>query len=160
MLNLCRQTDGWTDRRTTVKQYVPDHSMWGHKNKNLDPLPHMPNLGSSNSAANKDMMAKIWTNGGTIFCLSRKCGKRRNCSLQAIFPFSHNVCKSSLFLICQNKYLKSKGLKMHANATQKKSSAYGCQCLAVACFYKISKFLHNDADYTNTLGFFENSRAN
>ena len=54
----------------------------------LNPLPHMPILGSSNSAANKDRVAKIWTNGDTIICLSRKhCGKRRNCSLRAISPF-------------------------------------------------------------------------
>ena len=25
------QTDRWTDRRTTVKQYAPDLSTWGHK---------------------------------------------------------------------------------------------------------------------------------
>ena len=48
-----------------------------------NPLSDMPILGSSNSAANKDMMAKIWTNGDTIICMSRKhCGKRRNCSLR------------------------------------------------------------------------------
>ena len=42
----------------------------------VNPLPHMPILGSSNSAANKDMMLKIWTNGNTITLLSRKhCGK-------------------------------------------------------------------------------------
>ena len=42
----------------------------------INPLPHMPILGSSNSAANKDMMAKIWTNRDTINCLRRKhCGK-------------------------------------------------------------------------------------
>ena len=29
----------------------------------LSPLPHMPILGSSNSAANKYMMSKIWKNG-------------------------------------------------------------------------------------------------
>ena len=29
----------------------------------LKPLPDMPNSGSSNSAANKEMMSKIWTNG-------------------------------------------------------------------------------------------------
>ena len=29
-------------------------------------LPDMPILGSSNSAANTDMMSKIWTNGDTI----------------------------------------------------------------------------------------------
>ena len=32
----------------------------------VNPLPHVPILGSSNSAANKDMMAKVWTNGDTI----------------------------------------------------------------------------------------------
>ena len=48
----------------------------------------MPILGSSNSAAKKDVMAKLWTNGDTIICLSRKhCGKRKNCSLRAISPF-------------------------------------------------------------------------
>ena len=29
----------------------------------IKPLPHMPISGSSNSAANKNMMSKIWTNG-------------------------------------------------------------------------------------------------
>ena len=29
----------------------------------FNPLPHMPTSGSSNSAANKDMMSKIWTDG-------------------------------------------------------------------------------------------------
>ena len=48
----------------------------------FNPLPNMPILGFSSSTANKDMMAKIWTNWDTIICLSRKhCGKRRNCSL-------------------------------------------------------------------------------
>ena len=32
----------------------------------LNPLPDMPILGFSNSAANKDMMSKIWTNGDTV----------------------------------------------------------------------------------------------
>ena len=31
----------------------------------FNPLPHMAILGFSNSAANKDMMSKIWTNGDT-----------------------------------------------------------------------------------------------
>ena len=57
----------------------------------------MPILGSSNSAANKDMIAKISTNGDTVIYLSRKyCGKRRNYSSRAItaFPtmFSKAVC--------------------------------------------------------------------
>ena len=32
-------------------------------------LPHMPILGSSNSAANKDMMSKILTNGDNSFLI-------------------------------------------------------------------------------------------
>ena len=53
-----------------------------------NPLPDKPIFGSSNSAANKDMMSKIWTNGDAIIWLSRKhCGKWRNCLLWAIFPF-------------------------------------------------------------------------
>ena len=54
----------------------------------------MPILGPSNSAANKDMMAKIWTKGDTIICLSRKRGKRRNCSLRAISPFPTIILKA------------------------------------------------------------------
>ena len=47
----------------------------------FNPFP-LPSFGSSNSAANKDMMSKILTNRDIIFWLSRKhCGKRRNCSL-------------------------------------------------------------------------------
>ena len=34
--------------------------------KLFNPLPDMPILGSSNSAENKDMMSKIWTNRDTI----------------------------------------------------------------------------------------------
>ena len=33
----------------------------------LNPSPDIPILGSSNSAANTDMMSKILTNGDTIF---------------------------------------------------------------------------------------------
>ena len=37
------------------------------ENKHLfNPVPYIPILGLSNSAANKDMMSKIWTNGDTI----------------------------------------------------------------------------------------------
>ena len=32
----------------------------------VNSLPHMPILGSSNSAANENMMSLIWTNGDTI----------------------------------------------------------------------------------------------
>ena len=37
-----------------------------HIKKMFNPLPDMPILGSSNSAANKDMMSKIWTHGDKI----------------------------------------------------------------------------------------------
>ena len=65
--------------------------------KRFNHLPHMPILGSSNSAPSKDMMSKLLTNRDTIFWWSRKhCGKRRNCLLRAIssFPtmFSKAVC--------------------------------------------------------------------
>ena len=44
------------------------------------PISHKPFLGSSNSAANKDMISKIWTNGDRIIWLSReKCEKRGSC---------------------------------------------------------------------------------
>ena len=33
----------------------------------LNPLPHMPILGSSNLMANKDMMSKILKNADTVF---------------------------------------------------------------------------------------------
>ena len=45
-------------------QCTAGHDVWlAH----LNPLPHMPISGSSNSAANKDMMSKLLTNGNTIF---------------------------------------------------------------------------------------------
>ena len=34
--------------------------------KRLNLFPDMPILGSSNSAANKDIISKIWTNGYTV----------------------------------------------------------------------------------------------
>ena len=66
------------------------------------PLPHICYfwLFQYSTAVNKDMMAKIWTNGDTSICLSRKhCGKRRNCSLGAISPFPHNAFKSRLAVV-------------------------------------------------------------
>ena len=75
----------------------------------FNPLPHMPTLGSSNSAANKDMMSKIWTNEDTIILLSRKhCGQWTNCSLRAIYLFPTLFSKAVL-LMHQNEYLCSKG---------------------------------------------------
>ena len=36
------------------------------KARQFNPVPNMSILGFSNSAANKDMISKIWTNGHTI----------------------------------------------------------------------------------------------
>ena len=47
----------------------PDHK---YQTSRLNPLSFMPILGSSNSAAKKDMMSKIWTIRDTIIRLSRK----------------------------------------------------------------------------------------
>ena len=61
----------------------------------FNPLPDMQISDSSNSAANKDMMSKIWTNGDTNILLSRKhCGKRRNCSYHASSPFPTKFSKA------------------------------------------------------------------
>ena len=37
-----------------------------HVYRSINPLLHMAILGSTNSAANRDMMSKIWINGDTI----------------------------------------------------------------------------------------------
>ena len=66
----------------------PQYFLKSSLSESFNPLPDTPILGSSSSATNRDMMAKIWINGDSIICLSRKhCGKRRNCSLRVIFPF-------------------------------------------------------------------------
>ena len=38
----------------------------------INPLPHMPIMGSSNPTANKDMISKLWTNEDTIILFSKK----------------------------------------------------------------------------------------
>ena len=37
-----------------------------HVFRSINPLPNMAILGSTNSAANRDMMSKIWIDGDTI----------------------------------------------------------------------------------------------
>ena len=59
-------------------------------------LPRMLSLGSSNSAANKDRMSKILTNGGYNFLSRKHCGKRRKCLLLAISSFSQYFQKLSV----------------------------------------------------------------
>ena len=80
--------------------------------KLFKPLP-MPIFGSSNSAANENMMSKIWTNGGSTIQLSRKhFGSRRNGSLRAISSFPTMFFNSCLLFMHQNKYLWSKVLSL------------------------------------------------
>ena len=45
---------------TTINPYQPDFLT--QADIGLNPLPHMPILASPNSAANKSMISKIWTN--------------------------------------------------------------------------------------------------
>ena len=40
--------------------------VWKRVKHAINPLPHMPILGSSNSAASKNMMSKLWTDGVQI----------------------------------------------------------------------------------------------
>ena len=58
--------DGWVDRWMDEWMGVWSDE-WMLFSCCLNPLPHMPSFGSSNSAANKDMVSKILTNGDTIF---------------------------------------------------------------------------------------------
>ena len=46
------------------KSFKPDFGCEGKSF--INPLPYTPILGSSISAANKEMMSKIWTNGGKL----------------------------------------------------------------------------------------------
>ena len=46
--------------------------------------------------------------------VKKHCGKRRNCSLQAIFPFSHSVFKRLVLMTRENKGLFGKGLYQSA----------------------------------------------
>ena len=86
--NICGQN-------VLVKTSMAKTSVHHTFNLRLQALPHMPILGSSNSAAHNNLMSKILINGDTIFLWSRKhCGKTRNClSFPAVF-------KSCLLLIC------------------------------------------------------------
>ena len=63
----------------------------------VNPLPDMPILGSSSSAANIDMKAKIWTN---IYLQLSAWVENIVGGEIARFSFSHIVFKSSLLLMC------------------------------------------------------------
>ena len=69
-------------------------------------LPHMPILGSANSAANKDTVSKIWTNGGYNYLIELKTlWEKEKLLVTSNFSFSHSVFKSCLMLMCQNECL-------------------------------------------------------
>ena len=87
----------------------------------FNPLPDMPILGSSHLAANKDMMAKIWTNGDTVTCLSRKQWEKEKFLVTSNFSFAHHVFKSSLLFTCY-KYIWNKGLTKQPFTTLRKIS--------------------------------------
>ena len=85
----------------SAKSISPGQSKYSERLYDINPLPHMPILGYSNSAAIKDMMSKIWTNGDTSICSSRKdYGKKEKLLVMSNFSFSQNVFKSSLLLMC------------------------------------------------------------
>ena len=69
----------------------------------------MPILGSSNSAANKDMKnMEIWR---CIYLIEYKTlYEKEKLLITSNFSFSHYVFKSCLLLMRQNEYLWSKGL--------------------------------------------------
>ena len=71
----------------------------------------MPNLGSSNSTANKDMMSKIWTNWDTVITELKTWWEKEKSLVTSNFSFSHSVFKSCQLLMCQNENLWSEELE-------------------------------------------------
>ena len=80
---------------------------------NHDPLPHMPILGSSNSAAKKKRYdVKNIDKWGCTFLIEYKTlWEKEKLLVTSNFFFSHNVFKSCMLLMCLNEYLWSKGLR-------------------------------------------------
>ena len=78
----------------------------------FNPLPDMPILGSSNSATNKDMIERNVDKWGYNYVIEYKTlWEKEKLLVTSNFSFSHNVFKSCLVLMCQNKYLWTTGLK-------------------------------------------------
>ena len=72
----------------------------------------MPILGSSNSAANKDMMSKIMNKWGYNNLIQLETlWEKEKLLVKSNFSFSHNVFKSCFLLMRRIEYLWSKGLK-------------------------------------------------
>ena len=70
-------------------------------------------LVSSISAANKDVMSKIWTKGGYSYLIDyTTLWEKEKLLVTSNFFFSHSVFKSCLLLMHQIEYLRSKGLTL------------------------------------------------
>ena len=83
-----------TNRQNSINSALP-----------VKPLPHMPILGYSNSAANKDKMSKLWTKLMGIQLsdwVENIVGKKEKLLVMSNFSFSHHVFKSCLILMHQN----------------------------------------------------------
>ena len=78
----------------------------------FNPLPDMPILGFSNSAANKDMSPKYGQMGLQLSDWVENIVGKGKLLVTSNLSFSHNVFKSCLYLICQNEYLWSKRLNV------------------------------------------------
>ena len=80
----------------------------------VNPLPHMPILGSSNSAANKDNYAcqKYQLTGYSYLIEEKTLWKKEKLLITSNFSFSDNISKNWLLLMRQNDYedLWSEGL--------------------------------------------------
>ena len=80
----------------------------------INPSPHMPILGSCNSAASKDMMSKILTNEDTIFLIEWKTlWEKKKLLVMSNFFFSNNDFKSCLLWMRKNENLWSTGLTVY-----------------------------------------------
>ena len=113
--------------------------------ENINPLAGMPILGSSNSAANKDMMSKVWKNGFNYMIEYKTLWEKEKLFITSNFFFSDNVFKSCLSLMHQYEYLWSKRLRekrsilvqVYSILTNQIIQYFLLKCLRrkFACFY-------------------------
>ena len=67
-----------------------------HVYRSINPLPQIAILGSTNSAANTDIMSKIWINGIQLSDWVEILWEKEELLVTSNFFFSHNVFKSCL----------------------------------------------------------------
>ena len=80
----------------------------------------MPILGSSNSAANKDMKAKSWTNEDTIICLSKKHREKEKLLVTSNFCFSPQCFQQQSVV----EVLKRVSMELWVNVSAKRYKPY------------------------------------